>query len=256
MLAVLVIQSAASGMYIPAVNSFSLGLVGKDGFPKRCTRNEMFRHGGVLMASERGGNISRVGIFLDFVRRSGTARAEGPHGATRAGSQKESDRPPLTCYFTSPFRRPRSSPSSSSPRTASKSTRSGNNTHPGGIFLISFRADAIRALIGDGSPVPESSPTTTHAEGPHGGASHVPRAHMRRSHVRGEPTGIELTVRVLTDCFTAHFCRLPRLLLRAHRHRRRVRVQSRSIPPPWRSIRFRLAPRTYRGPRGGALYVW
>lgn len=50
-LCVLIIQSACSGMYIPCVNSFSLGFSGKMGFPKRCTRNEMFRHGGVLLAS-------------------------------------------------------------------------------------------------------------------------------------------------------------------------------------------------------------
>ena len=31
---------------------------------------------------------------------------------------------------------------------------------------------------------------------------------------------------------------------------KRVRVVSRSIPPPWRSIRFRLAPRTRVRPMG------
>ena len=32
-----------------------------------------------------------------------------------------------------------------------------------------------------------------------------------------------------------------------------VRVVSRSIPPPWRSIRFRLAPRTYDAPPWGCI---
>ena len=31
--------------------------------------------------SKRSGNIFGVGVFLDFVRRSGATRAEGPHGA-------------------------------------------------------------------------------------------------------------------------------------------------------------------------------
>ena len=39
---------------------------------------------------KKGGNIFRVGVFLDFVRRSGTTRA--PHGAhARAGSQMKSN---------------------------------------------------------------------------------------------------------------------------------------------------------------------
>jgi len=44
------IQSAVSGMYIPGVNSIAIALVGVAGFPKRCTRNEVFRHGGALLA--------------------------------------------------------------------------------------------------------------------------------------------------------------------------------------------------------------
>ena len=47
---VLTVQSAISGMYLPGINSLSLGLVGKEGFAKRATRNEMYRHVGVLMA--------------------------------------------------------------------------------------------------------------------------------------------------------------------------------------------------------------
>ena len=39
-------------------------------------------HGGpVHLITEKSGNVFRVGIFLDFVRQSGTTRAEGPHGA-------------------------------------------------------------------------------------------------------------------------------------------------------------------------------
>ena len=33
------------------------------------------------LRTETGGNVFRVGIFLGFVRRSGTTRTEGPHGA-------------------------------------------------------------------------------------------------------------------------------------------------------------------------------
>eukprot|EP00040_Diaphanoeca_grandis_P030799 m.182840 g.182840 ORF g.182840 m.182840 type:complete len:472 (+) comp32136_c1_seq1:96-1511(+) len=44
------LQSAISGMYIPGVNSIAIALVGAQGFPVRCTRNEMFRHGGVTLA--------------------------------------------------------------------------------------------------------------------------------------------------------------------------------------------------------------
>ena len=33
-----------------------------------------------------------------------------------------------------------------------------------------------------------------------------------------------------------------------------VRVVSRSIPPPWGSIRFRLAPRTYDAPPWGCMH--
>jgi len=47
---ILMVQSAISGMYLPGINSLSLGLVGKDSFAKRATRNEMYRHAGVLMA--------------------------------------------------------------------------------------------------------------------------------------------------------------------------------------------------------------
>jgi len=44
------IQSAVSGAYVPGINALGLGLVGSKQFSKRATRNEMFRHGGVLMA--------------------------------------------------------------------------------------------------------------------------------------------------------------------------------------------------------------
>ena len=36
-------------------------------------------------------NIFRVGIFLDFVRRSGTTRAEGPHGARVRKAERKSN---------------------------------------------------------------------------------------------------------------------------------------------------------------------
>ena len=36
--------------YLPGINALSLGLVGKKGFVKRATRNEMWRHVGVLLA--------------------------------------------------------------------------------------------------------------------------------------------------------------------------------------------------------------
>ena len=36
-----------------------------------------------------GGNIFRVGISLGFVRRSGTARAEGPHGVYVRGAERD-----------------------------------------------------------------------------------------------------------------------------------------------------------------------
>lgn len=49
-IAILIVQSAISGMYLPGINSLSLGLVGKKGFVKRATRNEMWRHVGVLLA--------------------------------------------------------------------------------------------------------------------------------------------------------------------------------------------------------------
>jgi len=39
------VQSAVSGAYIPGVNALGLGLVGPLGFPKRATRNEIYRHG-------------------------------------------------------------------------------------------------------------------------------------------------------------------------------------------------------------------
>eukprot|EP00039_Didymoeca_costata_P029463 m.24751 g.24751 ORF g.24751 m.24751 type:complete len:454 (-) comp7641_c0_seq2:121-1482(-) len=48
-IAVLVVQSSASGMYLPGLNALSLGYVGVEGFPKRATRNEMYRHLGVLV---------------------------------------------------------------------------------------------------------------------------------------------------------------------------------------------------------------
>ena len=42
-------------------------------------------------ASVKHGSSFRVGILFDFVRRPGTTRAEGPHGAhVRAGSQAKS----------------------------------------------------------------------------------------------------------------------------------------------------------------------
>lgn len=44
------VQSAVSGAYVPGINALGLGLVGSKNFSKRATRNEMFRHGGVLMA--------------------------------------------------------------------------------------------------------------------------------------------------------------------------------------------------------------
>eukprot|EP00041_Stephanoeca_diplocostata_P019080 m.405063 g.405063 ORF g.405063 m.405063 type:complete len:466 (+) comp21204_c0_seq1:229-1626(+) len=47
---IILVQSAISGMYIPGINSLSLGFVGLDGFAKRCTRNEIFRHVGVMIA--------------------------------------------------------------------------------------------------------------------------------------------------------------------------------------------------------------
>ena len=34
----------------------------------------------INLITNESGDIFRVGIFLDFVRRSGTTRAEGPHG--------------------------------------------------------------------------------------------------------------------------------------------------------------------------------
>ena len=37
---------------------------------------------------------------------------------------------------------------------------------------------------------------------------------------------------------------------------KRVRVAGGSIPPPWGSIRFRLALRTYDAPHVGPQYVW
>ena len=72
---------------------------------------------------------------------------------------------------------------------------------------------------------------------------------------RGGPNEIELTVRVLTDCFIAPFQACGPLL-----HQRdadadadglQVRLPSSSIPPQWRSIRFRLALRTYDAPPCG-----
>ena len=39
-------------------------------------------------ASKKSGNTFRVRIFLDSVRRSGTARAEGPHGAHARGAKR------------------------------------------------------------------------------------------------------------------------------------------------------------------------
>ena len=46
-------------------------------------------------ARKWSGNIFRVGIFLDFVRRSGTTRAEGPHGAhVRRAERNRIDRRP------------------------------------------------------------------------------------------------------------------------------------------------------------------
>jgi len=48
---------------------------------------------GVLPAHGKGGNICRVGIFLDFVRRSGTTRTMHPPcgPSVRAGGQTKSD---------------------------------------------------------------------------------------------------------------------------------------------------------------------
>ena len=59
-------------------------------------------------ASEESGDIFRVGIFLDFVRRSGTTRAEGPHGGAlhvRRAKRNRIDRRswimlPLLCRYS------------------------------------------------------------------------------------------------------------------------------------------------------------
>ena len=66
----------------------------------------------------------------------------------------------------------------------------------------------------------------------------------------GEPNEIELTIRVLTGDFTPPF---PGLLRQARAAA--VRLTSRSISPPWGSIRFRLAPRTYDAPPWGVRVV-
>ena len=56
-------------------------------------RADAFNHKGDIyipshraLASKKSGNIFRVGIFLDFVRR--TTRAEGPHGAHARGAKR------------------------------------------------------------------------------------------------------------------------------------------------------------------------
>ena len=41
----------------------------------------------VTLVTAESGNVFRLGIFLDFDRRSGTTRAEGPHGAYVRGAE-------------------------------------------------------------------------------------------------------------------------------------------------------------------------
>ena len=45
---------------------------------------------GIPVGQQKGGNVFRVGICLDFVkkRRSGATRAEGPHGAHVRGAKR------------------------------------------------------------------------------------------------------------------------------------------------------------------------
>ena len=47
---------------------------------------------------KKSGNVFRVGIFLDFVRRSGTTRAEGPHGGVTHRTCREPNEIVLTIW--------------------------------------------------------------------------------------------------------------------------------------------------------------
>eukprot|EP00041_Stephanoeca_diplocostata_P005943 m.71626 g.71626 ORF g.71626 m.71626 type:complete len:321 (+) comp16087_c0_seq3:221-1183(+) len=49
-LIVILIQSLVAGIHSPSINALSLGLVGPHGFTRRCTRNEMMRHSGAVLA--------------------------------------------------------------------------------------------------------------------------------------------------------------------------------------------------------------
>ena len=77
-------------------------------------------------------------------------------------------------------------------------------------------------------------------------------------HACGEPNEIEWTA-AHRSLYRPPFLFRPhhvQILLDHHADLdEKVRALSRSIPPPWGSIRFRLAPRTYDAPPMGA-YVW
>ena len=66
-ISVLMLQSATSGMYMPGITSLGLGLVGKQGFAKRATRTEMYRHlGGVMAGILPMVLVPRIGFCVYF----------------------------------------------------------------------------------------------------------------------------------------------------------------------------------------------
>ena len=78
--------------------------------------------GSQVRGLKRSGSYFRVGIFLDFVRRSGTARAEGPHGThVRRAERNRNNRRP--CVIVRRCRRTSASCVTSSPSAAASCTR-------------------------------------------------------------------------------------------------------------------------------------
>ena len=96
-------------------------------------------------------------------------------------------------------------------------------TKSGGVFRVGVLLDFVRRS------------GTTRAEGPHGGASYVRGA--KRNRINPPLGGIERPAAGTTWA--------ARSSSGAGSSSGSVRVTSRSVSPPWRSIRFRLALRTY-----------
>ena len=172
-------------------------------------------------------------MFLGFVRRPGTTRAGGPRGArvrganrngmvahrARAGSQAKPNRPPLTGFLP----------------------------------LVCRQGDdpELRHQHRQGGKLPEPCNSTPMAVNPISpGSPHVRPMGVHRT--CGEADEIKKNTH--PENVTALYHAEGQEEEQDHGQRQDVRVPRRSIPPPWRAIRFRLALRTY-APCGPSVRV-